>query len=79
MNVNLENIPTTHIINFHRETSDILYTRLLKSTLQVSKLDSNKKRTQDLLRKEKVENKLLESFTQHADLFGQFWPIYLLS
>ena len=59
MNVNLENIPTTHIINFHRETSDILYTRLLKSTLQVSKLESNKKRDQYLLRKEKVENKAL--------------------
>ena len=33
MNVNLENVPTTYIIHFHREIGDILYTRLLKSTL----------------------------------------------
>ena len=59
VNVNLENIPTTYMIHFHRETGDILYTRLLKSTLQVSKLGSNKKRGQDLLRKEKFENKAL--------------------
>ena len=33
VNVNLENVPTTYIIHFHREIGDILYTRLLKSTL----------------------------------------------
>ena len=44
VNVNLENIPTTDMIHFHRETCDILYTRLLKSTLQVSKLEFNKKK-----------------------------------
>ena len=57
VNVNLENIPTTYMIHFHREIGDIIYTRLLKSTLQVSKMESNKKKAQDLLRKEKVENK----------------------
>ena len=59
VNVNLENIHTTVMIHFHREIGDILYTRLLKSTLQVSNLESKKKRAQDLLRKEKVENKAL--------------------
>jgi len=44
VNVNLEKTPTTDIIHFHRETNDIIYTRLLKSTLQVSKLESNKKK-----------------------------------
>ena len=33
VNVNLENIRTTYMIHFHRETWDIIYTRLLKSTL----------------------------------------------
>ena len=51
VNVNLENIPTTYIIHFHRETCDIIYIILLKSTLQVSKLESNKNKAQDLLRK----------------------------
>ena len=59
VNVNLKNIPTTDIIHFHRETSDILYTRLLRSTLQISKVEINKKKAQDILRKEKVESKAL--------------------
>ena len=59
VNVNLENIPTRDMIHLHREIGDIIYTRLLKSTLQVSKLDSNKNKSQDLLRKEKVDNKAL--------------------
>ena len=33
VNMNLENISNTEIIHFHRETSDILYTRLLRYTL----------------------------------------------
>ena len=59
VNVNLENIPTTDVIHLNREISDILNTRLLKATIQVSKLESNKKKTRDLLRKERVENKAL--------------------
>ena len=59
VNVNLENIPTTNIIHFHRETNNILYTILLRFTLQVSKLETNKKISQDILRKERVENKAL--------------------
>ena len=59
VNVNLEKIPTIDIIHFHRETNDIIYTRLLKSTLQVSKLESDKNKDHGLLWKEKVENKAL--------------------
>ena len=57
MRMNLKNIPTTDMIHLHRETCDIIYTDLLKETLQVSKLQLSKKRVEDLLRKEKVENK----------------------
>ena len=57
MRMNLKNIPATDMIHLHRETCDIIYTDLLKATLQVSKLQSSKKRVEDLLRKEKVENK----------------------
>ena len=56
VNVNLDKIPTTYIIHF---TNDIIYIRFLKSTLEVFKLESNKKKAQDLLRKEKVEKKEL--------------------
>ena len=44
VNVNLNNIPTTDMIHLHRETSDIIYTKFLKSTLHVSKPESNKKK-----------------------------------
>ena len=59
VNVNLVNIPTTDVIHLHTETSDILNTRLLKATIQVSRLESNKNKTRDLLRKERVKNKAL--------------------
>ena len=77
VNVNLENIPTTDIIHFHRETSDILYTRLLRSTLQVSKLETNKKKAQDLLRKERVENKTLQIKIKnlHDELLKVDWKL----
>ena len=57
MRIKLKNIPTIDMIHLHRETCDIIYTDFLKETLQVSKLQSSKKRVEDLLRKEKVENK----------------------
>ena len=53
----LKNIPRTDMIHLHREIGDIIYTDLMKATLQVSKLQLSKKRVEDLLRKEKVENK----------------------
>ena len=57
--MNLGNILTTDMIHLNRETSDILNTMLLKATIQVSKMESSKKKTHDLLRKERVENKAL--------------------
>ena len=57
--VKLENIPTVDIIHLNKETGDILNTRLLKATLQISKLESSKTKNQDLLRKVRVENKAL--------------------
>ena len=51
VDVNLTQVPTTDIIHLNRETSDILNTRLLKSTLQMSKLELSKEKTQDILRK----------------------------
>ena len=57
MRMNLKNIPSINMIHLYRETCDIIYTDLLKETLQVSKLQSSKKRVEELLRKEKVVNK----------------------
>ena len=42
VNVNLEKVPTTNIIHLNGEAGDILNTRLLKATLQISKLEANK-------------------------------------
>ena len=58
--MSLEKVPTTDIIHLNRETSDILNTRLLKATLQMSKLEASKTKTLDLLRKVRVENKALK-------------------
>ena len=58
--MNLGQVPTLDIIHLNRETEDILNTRLLKSTLQMSKLESSKTKTRDLLRKVRVENKALK-------------------
>ena len=52
--VNLGQVPTLDIIHLNRETGDILNTKLLKSTLHMSKLDFSKTKTQDLLRKVRV-------------------------
>ena len=56
----LETIRTTDIIHLNRETNDILNTILLKATLHISKLESSKIKTQDILRKVRVENKALK-------------------
>ena len=60
VNVNLKKVPTTDIIHLNRETNDILNTRLLKSTLQISKLEASKTKNLDLLRKVRVKNKALK-------------------
>ena len=56
----LTKVPTTDIIHLNRETGDILNTRLLKSTLQISKLEASKTKTLVLLRKVRVKNKALK-------------------
>ena len=38
VNVNLAKVPTTNIIQLNRDTDDMLNSRLLKATLQMSKL-----------------------------------------
>ena len=61
VNVNLKNVPITDIIHLNRETNDILNTRLLKATLQISKLEASKTKNIDLLRKVRVKNKTLKA------------------
>ena len=60
VNVNLTKVPTTDIIQINKETGDILNTILLKATLHISKLELSKEKTQDLLRKVRVENNALK-------------------
>ena len=55
--MNLEDIPIPDMIHFHKQTSDILFTNLLKSTLKLSKLEVTKSKIENQLRQEKVENR----------------------
>ena len=57
LRMNMKKVRTIDIIHLHKETSDIIYIYLLQATLKVSNLQSGKKKVEDLLRKEKVENK----------------------
>ena len=57
MKMDLENIPIPYMIDLHKETGDILFTDLLKSTLKLSKLEITKRKFENQLRQEKVENK----------------------
>ena len=61
VSVNLSKVPTTDIIHLNKETRDILNTILLKATIQMSKLEENRVKTSNLLRKARVENKALKS------------------
>ena len=61
VSVNLSKVPTTNIIHMNKETGDILNTRLLKATIQMSKLEESKVKTSNILRKTRVENKALKS------------------
>ena len=42
VSVNLSKVPTIDIIHLNKETGDILNARLLKSTIQMSKLEESK-------------------------------------
>ena len=57
VNVNLAKVPTIDIIHLNKETGDILNTRLLKTTIQMSKLEGIKTKTLDLLRKVRARTK----------------------
>ena len=61
VSVNLSKVPTTDIIHLNKETGDILNTRLLKATIQLSKSEERKVKTLNLLTKLRVEIKALKS------------------
>ena len=61
VSVNLSEVPTTDIIHLNKETGDILNARLLKATIQMSKLEESKAKTLNLLRKVRVEKKALKA------------------
>ena len=55
MKMDLENIPIPDMIHLHTQIG--IFTDLLKATLKLSNLQSSKRRIDNQLRKEKVENK----------------------
>ena len=57
MLVDPNKVPKTDVIHLHREIGDIIYTDMLQATQQICKLQSGKKMVEDLLRKEKIENR----------------------
>ena len=57
INMDLEDISIPDMIHFHKQTRDICFTNLLKSTLKLSKLEITKRKIENQLRQEKVENK----------------------
>ena len=61
VNVNLSNIPDFDIIHLSKEIRDILNTRWLKASIQLSKLEKSKAKTSNLLRKLRVEIKSLKA------------------
>ena len=61
VNVILSKVPTSNIIHLNKETGDILNTRLLKATIQLSKSKESKAKTSNLLRKSRVEIKALKA------------------
>ena len=48
--MDLEYIPIPEMIHFHKQTRDILFTNLLKTTLKLSKLEVNKSKIENRLR-----------------------------
>ena len=57
MKMKLENIHILDMIHLHKKVGVIIYTDLLKATLKVSRMQSGKRKIENQLRKEKVENK----------------------
>ena len=57
MRINLQNIPVLDKIHLHKQTIEVIYIDLLKSTLKVSKLQATVVRLENQLKQEKIENK----------------------
>ena len=57
MKMRLENMPIPYMIHLHKKTGDIIYTDMLKDTLKLSRLQSSKRKIENHLREEKVENR----------------------
>ena len=45
------------MIHLHKQTGEVIYSDLLKTTLKVSRLQSDKSKVENQLRQERVENK----------------------
>ena len=56
--MNLNDIPIPDMIHLHKKTGDILFTHLMKFTMELSKLYILEGKIENQLRKEKVENKV---------------------
>ena len=61
LKVDPKRVPKTNMIHLHQGISDILYTDMLHTTLQIAKLTASKKRVEEMLWKEKVENKAYQT------------------
>ena len=61
LEVDPKRIHKTYIINFLQGISNFLYTDVPQAALQISKLTVGKKRVEEMLRKERVENKAYQT------------------
>ena len=57
MKLNLQNIQVSDKILFHKQTGKVIYTDLLKATLEFSKLPFTLSKLENQLKQEKIENK----------------------
>ena len=57
LEVDPKRVPKTDTINLHQWISEYLYADVLQAALQISKLTTGKKRAEEMLWKERVENK----------------------
>ena len=53
----METILVPNMTHLHKQTREIIYSGFLKATLKVSKLQSTKRKAENQLRQERVENK----------------------
>ena len=55
MRLNLQHIIVPDMIHLHKQTGEVIYSDLLKKTLKVSRLQSTKRKIENQLRQERVE------------------------